>query len=86
MIKMAIDRIDRYLVSGGLFNPELANHDNVRDLLLTLRDEFVMANEEIAHYESILTDAGLCLSCGTPDWGVKDRHEYTKHGTNCPKD
>lgn len=30
-------RIDAYLGNGGLFNPELANHDAVRDLLIDLR-------------------------------------------------
>ena len=29
-----IDRITEYLVLGGLFNPELATHDAVRDLLI----------------------------------------------------
>lgn len=33
-----IDRITGYLASGGLFNPELANHDAVRELLIETRD------------------------------------------------
>lgn len=33
------DRITAYLVSGGLFNPEQAIHDRVRDLLIDCRDE-----------------------------------------------
>jgi hypothetical protein len=32
-----IDRITAYLSNGGLFNPELANHDAVRDLLIDCR-------------------------------------------------
>jgi hypothetical protein len=32
------DRITEYLSSGGLFNPELAEHDVVRDLLIDCRD------------------------------------------------
>lgn len=32
-----IERINNYLHSGGLFNPELANHDAVRDLLRDCR-------------------------------------------------
>jgi hypothetical protein len=32
-------RITAYLVSGGLFNPEQAIHDRVRDLLIDCRDE-----------------------------------------------
>jgi hypothetical protein len=30
-------RITAYLSGGGLFNPELANHDAVRDLLIDCR-------------------------------------------------
>lgn len=30
-------RITGYLSSGGLFNPEMANHDAVRDLLIDAR-------------------------------------------------
>lgn len=33
-----IDRITEYLLTGGLFNPELANHDAVRDLLIECRE------------------------------------------------
>ena len=31
-------RIKQYLSTGGLFNPELADHDAVRDLLIDCRD------------------------------------------------
>ena len=37
-------RITDYLVSGGMFNPELANHDAVRDLLVDAREELMRAN------------------------------------------
>jgi hypothetical protein len=30
-------RITAYLIGGGLFNPEMANHDAVRDLLIDCR-------------------------------------------------
>jgi hypothetical protein len=33
------DRITAYLFGGGLFNPEMANHDAVRDLLIDSRTE-----------------------------------------------
>lgn len=33
-----VARITAYLTGGGLFNPELANHDAVRDLLIDCRD------------------------------------------------
>jgi hypothetical protein len=86
MIFKGIKQIDAYLQSGGLVNPEMANHDVVRDMLIEIRQELVFADEEINHFETLLTKAGLCLLCGKPDWGKNDRHEYTKHGTNCPKD
>lgn len=36
--KELVDRITAYLSNGGLFNPELANHDAVRDLLIDCRE------------------------------------------------
>ena len=33
------DRINEYLEAGGLFNPELMDHEKVRDLLIEIRDE-----------------------------------------------
>jgi hypothetical protein len=37
-MKPSVDeRITQYLSAGGLFNPELANHDAVRDLLIDAR-------------------------------------------------
>ena len=38
MSKTLRDRISAYLSGGGLFNPELANHEAVRDLLIECRD------------------------------------------------
>lgn len=35
----AIARINEYLQLGGLFNPEMMNHEKVRDLLIYCRDE-----------------------------------------------
>ncbi len=37
-IKELSDRITDYLSMGGLFNPELANHIAVRDLLIECRE------------------------------------------------
>lgn len=34
-----VDRTNDYLVLGGLFNPENANHMAVRDLIIDCRDE-----------------------------------------------
>lgn len=32
------ERIKEYLCLGGLFNPELMEHDKVRDMILEIRD------------------------------------------------
>lgn len=34
-----IDEITHYLMSGGLVNPEMAIHNNVRDLLIECREK-----------------------------------------------
>jgi hypothetical protein len=39
MNRELIQRITNYLSGGGLFNPEMANHEAVRDLLIDCRDE-----------------------------------------------
>jgi len=39
-------RITDYLTGGGLFNPEMANHDAVRDLLIDARTELAAAHAE----------------------------------------
>ena len=36
--KQLVDRITEYLSLGGLFNPELMDHDKVRDLLIECRE------------------------------------------------
>ena len=36
--KRIVERITEYLSGGGLFNPEMAIHDAVRDLLIDCRD------------------------------------------------
>ena len=36
-IKLLVDRITQYLSAGGLFNPELMEHQKVRDLLIDCR-------------------------------------------------
>ena len=43
-----VERIDSYLANGGLWNPELANHDVVRDLLIDCRTELTTIREELA--------------------------------------
>lgn len=33
-----LERVKNYLEVGGLFNPEMMDHDKVRDLIIDLRD------------------------------------------------
>lgn len=52
--KAVSDRITAYLASGGLFNPELANHDAVRDLLMDARAQLdLLASVEGASDEIV---------------------------------
>jgi hypothetical protein len=55
------ERITQYLSTGGLFNPELADHNAVRDLLIDARDairslsvDATEAKYEIEHLRSLL--------------------------------
>jgi hypothetical protein len=40
-----LDRIQSYLSNGGLFNPELMEHEKVRDLILECKDELIELNK-----------------------------------------
>ena len=44
-----IKRIDEYIYTGGLFNPEMAEHDKVRMLLIDIRDYITtsLANSQV---------------------------------------
>jgi hypothetical protein len=45
-------RITEYLATGGLFNPELANHDMVRDLMIECRDALEAARQNLAEFRA----------------------------------
>ena len=52
-MKKIVDRINEdYLFAGGLFNPERANHDAVRDLIRECRDEInrLEKYEKLVHF------------------------------------
>lgn len=42
-----LERISAYLSGGGMFNPELANHDAVRELVIDCRDRIMMLEEQL---------------------------------------
>ena len=64
-----LDRIQNYLGSGGLFNPELMGHDKVRDLICDCREEItqlreiafdvamMVSNDYTEHDEALFEDA-----------------------------
>ena len=43
------ERITEYLVSGGLFNPELMDHDKVSRLLIDARDYIEFLEKRLEH-------------------------------------
>jgi len=51
----AIDQCNNYLISGGLFNPELSIHDNVRDLIRECRDQMAKQDAEIGIMRRIIS-------------------------------
>lgn len=53
------DRITEYLSNGGLFNPEMADHANVRDLLIDCRDALANLNRSTNEGQDGLTDLEL---------------------------
>ena len=43
--KELVDKITEYLSNGGLFNPELMDHQAVRDLLIQCKESLVLSAE-----------------------------------------
>ena len=46
ILESILDRIAEYLQRGGLFNPEMMEHDKVRDLLMGCRQEIISRSVE----------------------------------------
>lgn len=51
-----LERIQGYLELGALFNPELVNHEEVRDILIAARDQLVVYRTKIQELERIITE------------------------------
>ena len=51
----AVEQCNNYLISGGLFNPELSIHDNVRDLIRECRDQMAKQDAEIGMMRRIIS-------------------------------
>lgn len=54
-----IERISAYLADGDLFNPELTNHNAVRNLLMAAHTELAAGNEWIQARASVMEELAL---------------------------
>ena len=79
-------RITEYLSKGGLFNPELMDHEAVRDLLIDARDVIeIMERERRAPDVSAeprcteMSPSVYSKQCALPR-GHEGPHEGTEHG------
>lgn len=61
----ALARIREYLWTGGTWNPELMEHDKVRDLIILCRDELQKAHDE--------------ATCAMKDWVPGEAMRYDLH-------
>ena len=52
-----LERIKNYLGSGGPFNPELMEHEKVRDLIMDCREEIQKRDELLRCAEWVIINA-----------------------------
>ena len=65
-----LDRIKNYLSSGGLFNPELTEHEKVRELIVDCRDKISSLEKELSEAREVIGFYGDC----------KNWVDYSKNG------
>lgn len=56
------ERITEYLSGGGLFNPELANHDAVRDLLIASRQRVAELEAQFAGLQDDMCNKVMAMT------------------------
>jgi hypothetical protein len=76
MTENLINRISFYLASGGLFNPELADHIAVRTLLFECREALAQPEQEpVATLDDleqeIYENTRQFVSCDVMEWMLK---------------
>jgi hypothetical protein len=49
-----VERCKEYLSLGGLFNPELMEHEKVRDLVIDCRDEIERLREALHEWDALI--------------------------------
>ena len=64
--------ITEYLGSGGLFNPEMMEHDKVRDMLIGLRDDMISLENHLHIATGALRRVMLHSSTSAPDVRNRD--------------
>lgn len=57
-----VEKCTEYLSSGGLFNPEMMEHDKIRDLIIDCRNEIEGLDEEIRDLKRALKVAAGLIS------------------------
>lgn len=76
-----ISRINNYLQSGGFFNPEMMEHEKVRDLLMDIRTH-LQGTECGCHKCRPITQFDMrMILC--PDCGNKRCPKATDHDNAC---
>lgn len=71
------ERLTEYLALGGLFNPELMNHDKVRDLLIDLRATLAQRREGVTEaMVEAACEAIAPVNVGHPWSALKDNTTY----------
>ena len=77
-----IQRLSDYLSGGGLFNPELANHEAVRDLLIDCRDALEQQAAQIAEKDAEIARLTECLSKANANHEHFERAWYLRGDVN----
>lgn len=68
-------RITEYLATGGLFNPELMDHQAVRDLLIDARDVIEILERERRQSETAAEPSVAVLSDAATEFARYQLHE-----------
>ena len=71
-----INQIQAYLSNGGLFNPELADHLAVRNLLMECREALAQPEQEPVAW-AMLHDNGHFIDAIHPDEHARVEGKYT---------
>lgn len=79
-----VSEISNYLFMGGMFNPELAEHHKVSDLLMRCRDQLSKMKERDTLQRTILKKALGDKWFTTGEYGERDNNGLPKYISVCP--